>query len=214
MASPSAQAGLGVPGAPVYTPDENEFKNPLEYIAKIRPEAEQYGICKIVPPASWQPPFMIDKDAFEFNTRIQVVSELQNKVSSSPEYKSWNTKYLQFLKTLGKGKKRNPTFNGREIELFKLHKLVQSRGGYHAVCDRRGLWREVAGLLGVRPAQSGSRTVALSHNVFVQMERYCGFTAGQQCACASVHLGGGIHAPGWLSRTLSTRTLQWHPQAG
>lgn len=40
-----------VPGeAPVFVPNEQEFKNPLTYISKIRPIAEKYGICKIRPP--------------------------------------------------------------------------------------------------------------------------------------------------------------------
>lgn len=37
--------------APVFIPTEQEFKNPLTYISKIRPIAEKYGICKIRPPA-------------------------------------------------------------------------------------------------------------------------------------------------------------------
>lgn len=36
--------------APVFVPTEQEFKNPLTYINKIRPIAEKYGICKIKPP--------------------------------------------------------------------------------------------------------------------------------------------------------------------
>lgn len=36
--------------APVYAPNEEEFKNPLTYINKIRPHAEKFGICKIKPP--------------------------------------------------------------------------------------------------------------------------------------------------------------------
>lgn len=36
--------------APVFSPTEQEFKNPLVYISKIRPLAEKYGICKIRPP--------------------------------------------------------------------------------------------------------------------------------------------------------------------
>lgn len=37
--------------APVFIPTEQEFKNPLTYISKIRPIAEKFGICKIRPPA-------------------------------------------------------------------------------------------------------------------------------------------------------------------
>lgn len=36
--------------APIFVPNEQEFKNPLTYISKIRPIAEKYGICKIRPP--------------------------------------------------------------------------------------------------------------------------------------------------------------------
>lgn len=36
--------------APVFIPNEQEFKNPLTYISKIRSIAEKYGICKIKPP--------------------------------------------------------------------------------------------------------------------------------------------------------------------
>lgn len=34
----------------IFEPNEQEFKNPLTYISKIRPIAEKYGICKIRPP--------------------------------------------------------------------------------------------------------------------------------------------------------------------
>lgn len=38
------------PEAPVFEPNEEEFKDPLAFIAKIRPFAEKIGICKIRPP--------------------------------------------------------------------------------------------------------------------------------------------------------------------
>ena len=38
------------PEAPVFEPDEDEWKDPLAYINKIYPYAVKVGICKIRPP--------------------------------------------------------------------------------------------------------------------------------------------------------------------
>ena len=53
----SRRTPLDVPSAPVFYPTVEEFEanNPMEYIKKIRPIAEPYGICKIVPPKGWNP---------------------------------------------------------------------------------------------------------------------------------------------------------------
>ncbi|KAG2536839.1 lysine-specific demethylase JMJ703-like isoform X2 [Panicum virgatum] len=72
--------------APVYYPSEEEFKDTLKYIESIRPTAEQYGICRIVPPPSWKPPCLLkEKNKWEcskFSTRVQKVDKLQNRKSS------------------------------------------------------------------------------------------------------------------------------------
>lgn len=52
------QAGgeLHIPRGPVFYPTVEDFQgNPIDYVAKIRPVAEKYGIAKIVPPEGWDP---------------------------------------------------------------------------------------------------------------------------------------------------------------
>jgi len=47
---------LEVPWGPTFFPSVEEMEgNPLHYVEKIRPIAERYGICKIVPPEGWNP---------------------------------------------------------------------------------------------------------------------------------------------------------------
>ncbi|KAK8953442.1 putative lysine-specific demethylase JMJ14 [Platanthera guangdongensis] len=69
--------------APVFFPSEEEFKDPLRYIASIRPKAEKYGICRIIPPHSWKPPCPLKEKDFwdqaKFSTRVQQVEKLQNR---------------------------------------------------------------------------------------------------------------------------------------
>lgn len=53
---------FGIPEAPVYHPTIEEFAQPMEYIEKIAQEAKNFGICKIVPPLGWRPPFALDTE--------------------------------------------------------------------------------------------------------------------------------------------------------
>lgn len=49
---------LDIPFAPTFYPTVEEFeKGPMVFIEKIRAQAAPYGICKIVPPPGWNPPF-------------------------------------------------------------------------------------------------------------------------------------------------------------
>ncbi len=66
-----------IPSAPVFHPSDEEFKNPMEYIQKIAPEAELAGICRIKPPPSWRCPFKVNQSTFKFPTRIQKLNSLE-----------------------------------------------------------------------------------------------------------------------------------------
>ncbi|KAK3140368.1 hypothetical protein QOZ80_5AG0399940 [Eleusine coracana subsp. coracana] len=80
---PSESQRPEIDDAPIFTPTEEEFKDAIRYIASIRPQAEKYGICRIIPPSSWKPPCSLKEKSFwectEFNTRVQQVDKLQNR---------------------------------------------------------------------------------------------------------------------------------------
>lgn len=48
--------------APTYYPTEDEWRDPFEFMRKIGVEASKFGICKIIPPESWNPDFAIDTE--------------------------------------------------------------------------------------------------------------------------------------------------------
>ncbi|DBA76499.1 TPA: hypothetical protein ACH3X2_008560 [Trebouxia sp. C0005] len=73
----------GIPVAPTFHPTSEEFKDPLAYIEKIKPEGQKAGICCIVPPPGWAPPFALEKgtngmsaESFRFLIRRQLTSHL------------------------------------------------------------------------------------------------------------------------------------------
>ena len=65
-AAAAAAAGggdlFGLEDAPVFYPTDEEFEDPYAYFEKIRRVGERAGICKIVPPSTWKPPFSVDPE--------------------------------------------------------------------------------------------------------------------------------------------------------
>ncbi|KAK6010928.1 JmjN domain protein, partial [Ostertagia ostertagi] len=106
------------PFAPVYYPTAEEFLDPLAYVAKIRPEAEQYGVVKIVPPESFKPPFAINSETFEFTPRIQKLNEVEAIVR---ERQVFLEKINTFWRLQGFDFK-NLVVDGKNVDLFKLYK--------------------------------------------------------------------------------------------
>ncbi|KAE8678982.1 putative lysine-specific demethylase JMJ16 [Hibiscus syriacus] len=92
---------------PVFYPTEEEFEDTLKYIASIRPRAEQYGICRIVPPSSWKPPCPLkEKNMWEnsrFATRVQRVDKLQNRNSMRKMSKVKRRRCMRMVVDCGSG---------------------------------------------------------------------------------------------------------------
>ncbi|CAL0327842.1 unnamed protein product [Lupinus luteus] len=94
---------------------KKEFEDTLGYIAKIRPLAEPHGICRIVPPACWNPPCPLkEKDIWEntkFPTRIQYIDLLQNREPMRKKSRGRKRKRRKHSKT---GTCRRPANSGSE----------------------------------------------------------------------------------------------------
>jgi histone demethylase JARID1 len=138
-----------VPEAPTFKPNDQEFKDPLVYINQIRPIAEQFGICKIIPPKTWKPKFCIDMNTFKFTPRVQRLNELEA-----------NTRIkINFLEKLSKfwelqgNKFKIPIMERKPVDLYKLFKQVEIMGGYETIVKNK-LWTHVNKLLGYKEPSS------------------------------------------------------------
>uniref|UniRef100_A0A453A2Y6 Uncharacterized protein n=1 Tax=Aegilops tauschii subsp. strangulata TaxID=200361 RepID=A0A453A2Y6_AEGTS len=114
--------------APVFHPTEEEFKDTLKYIESIRPTAEPYGICRIVPPPSWKPPCLLkEKSTWEnstFSTRVQKVDKLQNRTSSKKSTRGGMMKKRRKLSEPEENSKRFGFEPGPELTLQKFQKYA------------------------------------------------------------------------------------------
>jgi histone demethylase JARID1 len=92
---------LMIDEAPIFHPTLAEFKRgPIHYIAKIRSQAEKYGICKIVPPKSFKPPFAVNPDGFRFTPRTQRLNELEASIRTKLNYTEFGFSLSPRLYTL------------------------------------------------------------------------------------------------------------------
>lgn len=145
-----------VPDAPIFRPTDQEFAlGPLAYVAKIRPLAEPFGICKIIPPKSFRPTFDVDVHRFKFTPRVQRLNELEALTRIK----------LNFLERLYKFWDLNgrplkiPTVEKRPLDLQMFHKVVQEENGFE-YCTRERKWSKVASRLGYSVSRQNKGPIA------------------------------------------------------
>lgn len=136
-----ASIALGLEEAPVFYPTEDEFSDPLRFIAQIREQAEPYGICRIVPPTSWNPPFALDSQSFIFPTKHQSIHQLQERTAAC-DAETFKLEYGRYLEKEGRQLGTWPEFEGEVLDLCKLYNAVKRHGGYNKVRDEKK-WGEV-----------------------------------------------------------------------
>lgn len=170
--------------APVYHPSVADFADPMEYIEKIAPEAKQYGICKIVPPEGWRPPFAIDSETFRFKTRVQQLNSMEASARASLNF--LEQLYL-FHRQHGSAGMVIPLIMGKAVDLWKLKREVGTLGGYFTVTEKRQ-WTVVGKAMGYNVAQNTgvcSQLKTAYYRIIVPFEEYV----------KKVKLNGGVAPP-------------------
>ncbi|KAL4994152.1 PLU-1-like protein-domain-containing protein [Aspergillus recurvatus] len=173
----------GLQEAPTFRPTEDEFRDPEAYIRKIAPEGKKYGICRIIPPENWQPTFAIDTERFHFKTRRQELNSVEGgmpprsallaaggtpQLSSNPDPGTRaNLNYLdqlaKFHKQHGTNLNRFPSVDKRPLDLFRLKKAVEVRGGFEQVCKMKK-WAEIGRDLGYSGKIMSSLSTSLKNS--------------------------------------------------
>ncbi|KAF8424734.1 PLU-1-like protein-domain-containing protein [Tirmania nivea] len=188
--SPKLIRPHGLQEAPTYRPTMEEWKEPLDYIQNIAGEGRKYGIVKIIPPDSWNPDFAIDTERFHFRTRRQELNSVEGgtqentnaSVSASQKQtelisgddNSGNRANLNYLDQLskfhsqsGSSLSRFPCVDKRPLDLYRLKKAVEIRGGFQKVCKFKK-WAEIGRDLGY----SGKIMSSLSTSLKNSYQRY------------------------------------------
>ncbi|PRP86884.1 peptidyl-prolyl cis-trans isomerase-like 4 [Planoprotostelium fungivorum] len=137
-----------LPEAPVFYPTEEEFKDPMKYIASIREIGRHYGIAKIIPPSDkWlngkEFSKMVDYENFIFQTKGQSINQLFRRNGPSEiflkELFAWYDQHAKPLRTL-------PSVGGQDLDLRKLYEAVIQFGGYYQTCVQEK-WTQVCRIM-------------------------------------------------------------------
>eukprot|EP01104_Vermistella_antarctica_P006858 TRINITY_DN1754_c0_g4_i1.p1 TRINITY_DN1754_c0_g4~~TRINITY_DN1754_c0_g4_i1.p1 ORF type:complete len:743 (-),score=124.96 TRINITY_DN1754_c0_g4_i1:71-2299(-) len=137
-----------IPDAPVFRPQPHEFDDPIRYIQSIRPIAEQYGICRIIPPDGWKPKDfkspITRKTDFLFETKVQNIHQLQSRAEGNDMF-MLNLRSVNPLLPV-----TLPRYRGLPLEqlLGSIFFVVSARGGSDQVSYQE-TWDDVAAAVGL-----------------------------------------------------------------
>ena len=131
--------------APTFYPTEKEFNDPMEYLVKILPDCERFGICRIVPPATFKPECQVS-DAMRFTAYNQYIHRMFRRKGSNSRHLEAVQRHLNVLNI---DCDSIPCIGGIEVDLPGLYEAVEALGGPKKVLENN-LWPKVSDMLKVR----------------------------------------------------------------
>ncbi|KEQ86672.1 PLU-1-domain-containing protein [Aureobasidium pullulans EXF-150] len=158
----------GILEGPTFRPTEEEFRDPMAYMRKIEPEGRKYGIAKIIPPDGWQMPFAIDTSKFHFRVRRQELNSVEGGTRANLNYLDQLSK---FHRQHGTNLNRFPSVDKRPLDLYKLKKAVEARGGFERVCKQKK-WAEIGRDLGYSGKIMSSLSTSLKNSYQKWLQPY------------------------------------------
>ncbi|KAH0258296.1 PLU-1-domain-containing protein, partial [Aureobasidium melanogenum] len=135
---------------------------------KIEPEGRKYGIAKIIPPEGWQMPFAIDTSRFHFRVRRQELNSVEGGTRANLNYLDQLSK---FHRQHGTNLNRFPSVDKRPLDLYKLKKAVEARGGFDRVCKLKK-WAEIGRDLGYSGKIMSSLSTSLKNSYQKWLQPY------------------------------------------
>lgn len=130
---------------PVIKPKIEELDDIYSFIESIREIGEKYGAVKVVPPKEFSPKFSINLESFWIKSSRQLWRSPADELNSRCEF------YKQLQKCLlSEGKNsinKLPCIDKRSIDLYRLYRVVNLRGGFQHCCNDK-LWAQIGRELG------------------------------------------------------------------
>ncbi|CAG9533594.1 unnamed protein product [Cercopithifilaria johnstoni] len=133
------------PFAPTFYPTEEEFADPISYVAKIKLEAEKYGVIKVKPPPSFRPPFAIDSEKFNFTPRIQKLNQIDALTRARLIFDAQLASYWHMQGHTFEV----PNIDNKYVDFYDLYKAVMEIGGVDAVNTQKR-WGYITKKLGFK----------------------------------------------------------------
>lgn len=116
----------------------------MQTTTSIRHIGQQAGICKIVPPRGWRPPFAINEKTFRFRTRVQQLNCIEGHSRAEGNFVE---ALRMFLYRSGTPMTEMPRVHGQLVNLRLLYKTVVDSGGFDHVCAAK-LWPQIVRRVG------------------------------------------------------------------
>ncbi|XP_044026627.1 protein Jumonji [Siniperca chuatsi] len=137
---PEGWAALGE--VPVFRPVPREFQDPLVYLDAVREQAEEAGMCRVVPPPDWRPECKLSEE-MRFVTQMQRVHMLGRRWGPNVQRLACIRKHL---KSQGITMDEPPVIGGCEVDLSRFFQIINDMGGMQQVMDLKK-WTKLADLL-------------------------------------------------------------------